>query len=206
MKARTKVGYEGLTLNYWSTHLGLLFKALQVTKGTVIEMGTGAGSTPFLNVVLAGTFPQRQLISLETSLKFLDIARSYENSYHSVKHVTSWAKWREQDLVKDISVVFVDHGELGEDPQTLYDERIESVKFYADRAEIVIVHDTDFTYFYKSPKWPPVVNSFKYVATDIVNGSATTALSNWIDVRVVLQPKLEIFKNVLYDPELVALV
>ena len=69
----------------------------------------------------------------------------------------------------------------------------------------MVVHETDFSYFYKNPKWPPVVNEFKYVATDIINGSATTALSNWIDVRTVLQPKLEIFKSALYDPELMAL-
>ena len=171
-----------VNLNNWGSHLGLLFRAVQATKGTILEIGVGCHSTPMLHGLCNGTKPQRELVSLEEDKTWFLKIQTFKAEFHLIRHVVDWDRWFEQDLVKDIGVVLVDHGKWG-DEQAGYDQRVRAVEFYANRAEIVVVHDVEHRFFKRNSDWAGVVKSFKYVVVDTVGSTKTAALSNWVDVR-----------------------
>ncbi len=117
----------------YASHQPILGMAIAMTEGPVLELGVGAGSTPFLHHVCARR--GRHVLSLESDRAWAD---RYALSFaladrHVFELVTAWERF---DLPSERwGVVFVDHGCIG--------ERSRHVRQALDVADLVVVHDTE---------------------------------------------------------------
>lgn len=156
----------------------LLYKALEATKGEIIEMGTGHGSTPLLHEYC--TKNKRVLHSYETEKDWISKFEGTANELHTFTLLDRLAWDVCSDMHPSPSVVFIDHAP-GE-------RRKEDILRFKDSAEIIVVHDTEPTgagdyqvrqHFQK----------FKYCVEVLSNwhdpreaGAWATALSNTINI------------------------
>lgn len=141
--------FEGI--NDWSNHRVLLWYALEATKGDVIEMGCGDGSTPFLHAYCEEK--KRKLFSFDTDKEWLGKYEEYIRKWHSFTHIVN--NWHiVKDICKNPSVILVDHAP-GE-------RRIVDLARFEEIEGILVCHDTQpkptaANYNYEL-MWP----SFKY--------------------------------------------
>lgn len=162
----TKQEFTQITSNY-DSHRPLLWAALESTKGLVIEMGCGYGSTPFLSAYCESR--NRELVSFENNKEwFFKIAPKYAHKFHFI------TDWNVVALTYGwASVVFIDHAP-GE-------RRKFDIQAYANKAEIIVAHDTepaaDHGY-----KMRAELLKFKYMIDYETDGAWATAVSNFIDV------------------------
>lgn len=158
----------------------LLYRALESTKGEIIEMGCGHGSTPLLHEYAKAN--ERILHSYETEeswiRKFDMLTEDYEG--HTFTRVCRECWDACSNVHNHPSVVFIDHAP-GE-------RRKEDVIKFKDLAEIIVIHDTEPTgagdYQVRQH-----FGKFKYVVEVLSNwhdpreaGAWATALSNTIDI------------------------
>ena len=182
-------------INEWATHLGLLYYSLLKTDGVVIELGLGNSSTPFLHNLCDQV--KRELYSFDDQSSWILNFRFFERSWHKVYHDPSWKKLYRTEWV-DVGVVLVDHqSPLDKNfVEKGFDERLRALEFFADKAKIIVVHDTQSDWFRLSPRGVEVFNSFKYAVTDKSMIPWTSAFSNFVDLEKDLFPKLEIPQQV----------
>lgn len=163
-----KEQFTQITSNY-DSHRPLLWEALEATKGLVVEMGIGYGSTPFLNEYCEGI--NRQLVSFENNKEWFD---KFDGFYsHEISLINDW------DIVfmrfPSPEVLFIDHAP-GER------RKIDIAKF-ANHAQIIVCHDTepaaDHGY-----KMRAELKKFKYLIDYETSGAWATAVSNYIDVTL----------------------
>jgi len=156
----------------------LLFMALEATKGEIIEMGTGHGSTPLLHEY--ATLNKRRLFSYETEKDWISKFEDTANEYHEFTLLSREAWDVCSDLHSSPSVVFIDHAP-GE-------RRKEDVIRFKDQAEIIVIHDTEPTgagnYQVRQhfPKFKYCVEVMSNVPNPHEAGAWATALSNTIDI------------------------
>lgn len=147
-----------------STHLPMLIKFVQATKGPVVEFGSGAFSTPVLHWLCAED--KRPLYTFEHNSKYIDFARKFQSRNHRVELVKDWDKVE----VPKYSVVLIDHEPIW--------RRGKDAARCMFNADFVICHDTENPEQYG---YNEIFNKFKY-RLDHKNGIyQTTILSNFID-------------------------
>jgi len=112
------------------SHIPVLIKVMQATKGDVLELGTGLNSTPVLHWLCAEM--GRKMVSYESIPMFHRIAWNYENDFHKVHFIEDWDT---MPIDKHWSVVFIDHA-----PGK---RRVEEMIRLANNADYVIVHDSE---------------------------------------------------------------
>lgn len=117
-----------LSIQYGS-HLPALIKAINLTSGPVLELGTGIFSTPFLHFAC---YPERRLVSYESNKDFYNQVTQFKSNYHEIHFVEDWDK---VDLSGHWSVVLVDH-----EPTS---RRKDEIKRLAGSADYIVVHDTN---------------------------------------------------------------
>lgn len=146
----------------WTTHMPMLIKFIQATKGPVAELGAGPGSTPLLHWLCVDG---RKLVSYEDSQKYANYAKSFESENHKVVHVNSYD---EVDTKIKWSVVLIDHRA---------DRRVIDAIRLKDSAEYIVIHDTQHRRLhYKYHKmWP----HFKYVYHWMDDKPHTSVVSNF---------------------------
>lgn len=156
----------------------LLYKALEATKGEIIEMGTGHGSTPLLHSYVMAT--KRTLHSYETEKTWMDKFISLQNEYHDFVLLCRSCWDSCSDMHGSPSVVFVDHAP-GE-------RRKEDIKKFKDTAEIIVIHDTE-PHGAGDYQVRPLFSQFKYVVevqsiapNPNEAGAWATAVSNTVDI------------------------
>jgi hypothetical protein len=165
-----KEKFTQITSNY-DSHRPLLWEALEATKGLVIEMGCGYGSTPFLDEYCADE--KRRFISYENNPDW----------YGKMKLET-----RDMRLIKFWDEVFLTHKDVDKDPIGVLfidhapgERRKIDIALHANQAKIIIAHDTepaaDHGY-----KMRAELKKFKYMIDYETNGAWATAVSNFIDV------------------------
>lgn len=148
-------------VNNDTNHRILLWKALELTKGKVVEFGSGYGSTPYLkeyckkNKRKFETYDNNEEWAKKTGSKYL----GYDN-------------WNELNIT-DVDVLFIDHAP-GE-------SRKEQLVKYKDIAKIIVVHDTEPTGA-GDYKVREQFQNFKYVKDYESDGAWATILSNYIDI------------------------
>lgn len=149
-------------------HRILLWEAMKLTTGKVVEFGSGHGSTPYL----------RQHCS--------DLDREFQ----SYDHNPDWCKatgatlvdnadW-EKINVTNVDVLFIDHAP-GE-------RRKDDIVKYKDIAKILVIHDTEppADHGYQTRQHYP---GFKYWVEIRTNGAWATAVSNHIDLAPMVGVK-----------------
>lgn len=164
----------------WDNHRGLLWLSLEATNGSVLELGCGDGSTPYLQKYCT----ERELTSLDYNKEWADkFGATYVNDWNTV------------NLGSNISVALID-----ESPG---EHRKESINYLTNNAEIIIVHDSE-------PKgWNcsnyevrDLFGSFKYkvdVKSKEKEGAWATALSNTIDITKWIGEKFGEYEVIAYQ-------
>lgn len=146
-------------LNNTCNHRVLLYEALKLTSGPVVELGSGHGSTPYL----------RQYCQ-DKKRKF----SSYENDPDWAKQTGSTLinDWTELYPLDKIGVLFLDHAP-GE-------RRKEDLRLYKDDADIIVIHDSE-PVGAGNYQVRPLFKQFKYVVDLKSSGAWATMVSNTID-------------------------
>ncbi len=123
-----------LSVNDWNNHIPLLWLALESTRGSVIEMGCGDGSTRQLHEYCHDN--NRRLYSFDTDQEWIDRFADCATAYHTFYRIIN--NWQiAQEICPHPSVILIDHAP-GE-------RRIVDVKNYSDHMApggIMVLHDT----------------------------------------------------------------
>lgn len=142
-------------------HRILLWEAMQLTDGNVVEFGSGHGSTPYLRPYCKET--NREFESYDNNKDWCSAtgATLVENN--------EWDKLN----ITDVDVLFIDHAP-GED-------RKFQIQKYKDIAKILVIHDTEppADHGYQTRQHYP---QFKYWVEIRSNGAWCTMVSNYIDL------------------------
>ena len=143
-------------------HRILLWEAMRLTTGKVIEFGSGHGSTPYL----------RQHCS-DTEREFQSYDHNKEWAEATGATLVPFGNWGKLEL-NNIDVLFIDHAP-GEDRKL----RIEQ---YKDSAQILVIHDTEppADHGYQTRQHYP---GFKYWVEIRTNGAWATMVSNHVDLE-----------------------
>lgn len=146
----------------------LLFKALEETKGDVLELGTGHGSTKLLHDYCGD---KRMLFSYDEKYEWLIKFTYLETKDHILDLIEDWRAVIKEN--PEASVVFIDHAP-GED-------RKQMILDFKDSKGILVIHDTEpaADHGYQCRQHFPL---FKYKVEVKTNGAWATALSNEIDI------------------------
>lgn len=152
----------------WDNHRVLLWPALEATTGTVLELGCGDGSTPYLHSYCGEK--ERQLFSYDFNLEWSEKFRRFASGGHQIKWVTDWDQVSIDHLSPD--VVLVDHSP-GE-------RRWIDIERFAYKAKILVIHDSEpaATGYMLDKIW----GLFKYRIDYKTDGAWATAVSNFVDV------------------------
>ena len=86
------------------SYLPVLMKALAITTGPVLELGSGMYSTPYLHWACLPT--NRTLVTYEGQQAWMWFAQPFAADFHTVRHVPDW---QALDVSGPWSVVLVDH-------------------------------------------------------------------------------------------------
>lgn len=167
----------------WSNHRPLLWLALEATKGNVLELGCGDGSTPYLQQYCQDT--KRHLLSLDSNKEWAD---KFGASYAG-----DWSTYTE---FNHISVALVDEAP-GEH------RKVSIEMLHKCQTEIVVVHDSEPRGWNASNyQVRPLFSKFKY-AVDIkpneIHGAWATALSDTIDLTKWIGIELGGYKIIKYE-------
>lgn len=152
----------------WGTHIPVVVKALQASKGPVLELGTGAFSTPLLHMLCLDQ--ERELISYEDVPDFVTAHKHFVTDKHKIHLVDDWDKVDLQE--RRWSVALIDHPE---------DRRLPEALKLVDNTDYVIIHDSNGRwekYYHYSQLYP----HFKYRYIYDKTSPHTTVLSNFIDL------------------------
>lgn len=153
------------------THMPILMKLVDITNGSILELGSGTFSTPYLHWAC---FPNRRLVTYEDHKDWFDryLLPFAKNPHHQLIFVEDWDK---VNIDGDWSIALIDH-----DPLT-------NRKRYQDvarliRAEYVVCHDSenrnDHKYGYSQ-----IRDLFKYSYTYNKCFPYTTIFSNYHDLK-----------------------
>ena len=146
-----------------STHNPMLIKTVLISGGPVLEIGAGIYSTPLLHWLckLLG----RNLVTYENNTEHCQYAKMFVSRHHSIKLIDDWSKI---DTKTHWGVVFMDHN-----PDS---RRADDVISFKDRADYIVIHDTDREDKYHMERaWP----HFKYRYTWKDCRPWTTVVSNF---------------------------
>lgn len=118
-----------LSKNY-TTHITMLMKTLQISKGDVVECGGGIFSTPLLHWVCKAM--DRELISYESDPEYYRFERQFQSRQHRIRFVENWD---EIDTTTHRGMVFIDHH-----PPP---RRMIELERFKNSADYIVVHDTE---------------------------------------------------------------
>lgn len=152
---------------HWGSHLPVLIKVIQATKGPVLELGMGIYSTPILHWLCDEG--KRELVSYDQVGAYMKWFKHFENDYHKISLVNDWDDVK---IERHWDVALVDHND---------DRRRIELERLANWAKYIVVHDTDpeTDYYYK---YSEVFPRFKYRHdyTNIKNNVGV--VSNFVDL------------------------
>jgi len=114
----------------YSSHNGILIKALLSSKGPVCELGCGLFSTPLLHWLCKEM--NRELITYENSMEYFPFAKSFQSRLHRIRKIESWD---DVDFKKHFGVVLIDH-----EPS---ERRGPDAIRFKDNADYLVLHDTE---------------------------------------------------------------
>jgi len=135
--------------NGYGTHIPLLAAVLAVArKGPVLELGSGWSSTLLLNEMCKAS--GRKLRTIDSDMNWLSQFEKLKSQDHELVHAPDWDVAVADTLGTEWSVIFIDHAPA--------ERRIVDIEKLANKAEFIVIHDTeDPTYNYG-----PTLAKFKY--------------------------------------------
>jgi len=148
----------------------VLIKAIQSSKGPVLELGTGLYSTPLMHWLCFDE--KRPLVSYEHDPKYFKYNHQYTADFHKVILVEEWSKININDTFW--SVVLIDTDADGS-------VRKEMVKTVANNAQYIVMHDTN-PYLDSHYHYSEVFPLFKFRFNYTKASPNTSIVSNFVDV------------------------
>ena len=159
--------------NDWSTHQPVLYEYVKNTKGNILELGCGYGSTPLIRTLIDGT--NRKLVSVDSNIEWLNkmkesIPESENHQYllHSnFKNDYDWSSFLNENPIfkEQYDLVFID--------QAPWAGREKSLYFFKDKVDYIIIHDAD--YFATNKKFGKIIPNKpfeeKFDFTDVLPNS-----------------------------------
>jgi hypothetical protein len=159
----------------WGTHQPVLYEAVKRSHGDVLELGSGFNSTPMIHALTENT--DRKVLTVDHDANWLSKFLHLQTPNHEFRVLGSYEDIRQIQGV--FSVVFIDEGN--------WESRAESLKYFADKATYLVLHDSDYIERQLEFKF---AEHFAYFKTYMPlqpypyeTGPPTTLLSNIIDVR-----------------------
>jgi len=155
----------------WASHLPILSRVMEVSKGPVMECGMGAHSTPIMHMFCQEQ--GRQLYSYEENPEWYKAHWAWATSFHKIEFVVNWDSIPIES--QHWGVIFIDHA-----AERRAIDAIRAAKF----ADFVILHDSNGRYQgeYHYEKVYPFY-TYRYIYHKTVNH--TTILSNFIPVHTL---------------------
>lgn len=153
----------------YGSHLPVLTKLVQKTKGPILELGIGLYSTPYLHYACLPT--KRKLVSYENDEGWIRYFRDCRSDFHEINHIDDWDKL-ETDSFWDI--IFVDHHP---GPR-----RSLEAKRFANQANYIIIHDSE-PQNDGNVKYSEIYPLFKYRFDYTTVLPHTTILSNFVNLK-----------------------
>ena len=150
-----------------STHMGVLMKTVAMSKGTVLELGSGIFSTPLLHWLCENN--GNELITYENHPYYLGFAQDFEDIKHKILSISD--EWDTIDFNKHYGVVFIDNHPYG--------KRGELAVKLKDKADFIVCHDSEKMSLYG---YREAFKHFKYRFDYVKEKPFTTVLSNFIDL------------------------
>ena len=157
-----------VSVNY-GTHLAPLIKVMSLTKGNVLELGTGVFSTPFLHY--SCMLDKRHLVSYDNDKGWDKWIGYYRSPEHEIIYVDDWDK---ADIEKPWDVALVDHSPS--------ERRLKDIERLANHAKYIVVHDTTKTY-YHTYKYHLIHPLFKYRKVWEGDQRRADVFSNFVDLK-----------------------
>jgi len=150
---------------HWGSHIPVLIKLFEHTKGDVLELGMGVYSTPLLFWLCVDA--NRKLVSYDNDERYFNMVGRNNNSFHEAHLITDW---NFIDIEKKWDIVFIDANPM--------DTRAKLAKQVANLATFVVLHDTQpkEEMYYHYEEIYPMFRS-KYTYTKFM--PYTTVLSNF---------------------------
>jgi hypothetical protein len=146
--------------NQYATHQPLLIELLKNTKGNILELGCGEGSTKLFRNFINN---DRKLYSIESNREWLDKYIHLEDNNHKLLYINAsnddnddtgkiWTDFIDKEL-NDITfeIVFID--------QSPWTARTHCLNYFKDKAKYIIVHDVD--YYPYSNKFGRIISEYK---------------------------------------------
>lgn len=152
----------------------ILTKLMEHVNKPVLELGMGWNSTPLLHWLCKEK--GLTLLSFETDKEWVKLFRDYQESGHEIVCVEDYDKWEFPST--HFGLVLVDHRPAR--------KRRSSAKYFADKADFVLLHDSELA---DNPayKYSPIYDNFKYrYEYKGVGKPYTMILSNTIDIERIL--------------------
>ena len=113
----------------WSSHFPVLIKALQITTGPVLELGTGLYSTPLMHWLCFDK--NRPIVSYEHDPKYFKYNKQFGSNLHEMCLIEDWSKFNVQAYW---DVVLIDCDST---------VRHDLAKKLAYNSQYIVLHDTD---------------------------------------------------------------
>lgn len=153
----------------YGSHLPVLSKIVEVTKGPILELGMGLYSTPYLHWTCFPT--KRELTSYDNNERWIRYFRDSRRDFHKIELITDWDTL-EINTFWDIALI--DHA-----PNA---RRSVEAKRLANNAKYIILHDTepehDHLYGYSD-----IYHLFQYRCNYTKASPNTTVLSNFVNLK-----------------------
>lgn len=152
----------------YGSHLSPLLRLIDVTKGAILELGSGGFSTCMLDLMCRKN--KRKLVTIDNDPKWHDSNLEWKSEFHDVQLIEDWDKADIDNT--DWSIVLVDH-------RPALRRRVEALRL-ANNAEFILVHDSEseIDRFYR---YSSIYPKFKYVYHYDKCLPNTTILSNFTD-------------------------
>lgn len=153
-------------VNNDTDHRILLWEAMRLTTGKVVEFGSGHGSTPYLRQHCNDI--DRPFFSFENNPEWA--ARTGAKLLSEV----GAADWKDLVLTDHLGILFIDHAP-GE-------RRKLDLQKYARQADIIVIHDTETGQADAGYQVRQHFKRFKYCVEVKTDGAWATMVSNFIDL------------------------
>lgn len=153
-----------------ATHIPMLVATFELTKGDVLELGTGYFSTTLLRWLCQ--MSKRKLISYESSNFWYQKAIAKPVPFHKVIKVSY--SWDDAKIERHWGMAFVDHW-----PD---ERRWVEIKRLANLAEYIVIHDSNLSPI-KSYGYGKIWDLFKYRYDYTKLNPNTTIVSNFHDLK-----------------------
>ena len=122
--------------NAFYTHQPVLFAALELSNGPVLELGVGEGSTQLIHDYCMKR--KRPVVSVESDEGWLKRYTHLANAYHEFFHIKDWNAFYADVTKQHWGLVFID-----QDSSDGFKNRAESFRQLRDHTDYIVLHDCD---------------------------------------------------------------